>query len=124
MMTNTWPYMLRLALATYFLFNHLPALLSGFKNIMLNKSMFMCASEFLPPIASYNIWHGGFILLAALILLWPRPIMFLSISLAILLVEAYLNLDMARYGANTILIIVSILINIALLTIYGRGRRY
>ena len=124
MITSAWPYILRLALSMYFVFNHLPALLSGLKGVMTGGKIFACTSEFLPAVASYNLWHGSFILLAALILFWPRPVLFLSISLFVLLIEAYLNFDMNKYGPSTVLIIVSILINIALLIIYGRGRGY
>lgn len=124
MMTSAWPYILRLALSTYFLFNHLPTLLNGFKSVTLNKSIFACTGDFIPPLVAFNLWHGAFVLLAALILLWPKPITYLALSLLILLVELYINFSMQNYDATSLLIIISILINIALLIIFSRGRRY
>ncbi len=124
MITSAWPYILRLALSMYFVFNHLPPILSGLKGIKLNESIFACTSEFLPPIASYNIWHGGFMLLAILILFWPRPVIYLSISLIVLFLETYLSFSIEKYNASTLLMLTCILINIALLIIYGKLRRY
>ena len=124
-MFSAWPYILRLALATYFAFNHVPALMNGFKNVASGSgTLFSCASTYISPLVSYNLWHGAFVLLAALILFWPRPILFLSISLFILFAEAYISFDMNKYGPSTVLIIICTLINLALLIIYGRPRRY
>ena len=124
MLFSAWPYILRLALAMYFVFNHLPPILSGFKSVASANSMFACTGEFLPPIVSFNIWHGFFIVLSAMILLWPRPVLFLSISTFVLLAETYLDFDMSRYGSSTILSMVCTMINIVLLIIYGRPKRY
>jgi hypothetical protein len=125
MITNIWPYILRLALAIYFLFEHLPILLKGYKGLANGTSVFECVSGYMPPIAAFTIWHGGFVLLAALIVLWPRPVTPLSISLFVLLATTYINFTDLKNISTTsnLLTLICILLNIALLIIYAK-RRY
>jgi uncharacterized membrane protein YphA (DoxX/SURF4 family) len=124
MITNIWPYILRLALGLYFIFNHLPVLLNGYKSIAAGNTIFACASGYIPPVALFTIWHGGFILLAALIILWPRPIAPLSISLFVLFCVTYINFtDIKNISSLTnLLTLICILINIALIIIYAKNR--
>ena len=124
MITNIWPYILRLALGLYFIFNHLPVLLNGYKNASFNAGIFACTSNYIPPIAMFTLWHGGFILLAALIILWSRPIAPLSISLFVLFCVAYINfIDIKNISNLTnLLTLICILINIALIIIYAKNR--
>jgi uncharacterized membrane protein len=124
MITNIWPYILRLALAMYFVFEHLPPLLSGYVRASLPNSIFACTNNFLPAETTFYIWHGLFLILALLILLWPKPLVFLIISLIILFLEVYLQFETANYNASTLLILISILLNIALLIIYARRQYY
>ncbi len=124
MIINIWPYILRFALGLYFLFNHLPALLNGYKSASLGDSIFACTSAHIPPIAMFTMWHGGFVLLAMLIILWPRPIVPLSISLFVLFCITYVNfIDLKNISSLTnLLILICILINIALIIIYAKNR--
>ena len=124
MITNIWPYILRLALGLYFLFNHLPILLNGYKSAALGNSIFACTSNYIPPVAMFTIWHGSFVLLAALIILWPRPIAPLSISLFVLFCITYINFtDLSNISSLTnLLTLICILINIALIIIYAKNR--
>lgn len=128
--TSGWPYLLRLALASYFFANHFPSLfkainmLSGKSNTNSIDNIFTCASSYVSPQISFFIWHLGFVLLGLLILFWPRPISFLSIALIILFMELYINYSKNLYGTSSLLIIISILIAIVLLIIYGMRKRY
>ena len=122
-MNSAWLYIIRFTLASYYLFNHLTPLLQGFKKINSNSTIFACTGDLLPPVVAFNIWNGAFVLLAALILLWPRPVTFLFISLFVLLLEAYITFGSnAIYGTTSLLLSICILINIVLLILYGRLR--
>jgi hypothetical protein len=125
MMTNIWPYILRLALAIYFIFEHLSTLLKGYKGLANGTNIFECISGYIPPIAAFTIWHGGFVLLAALIVLWPRPVTILSISLFVLLATTYIKFTDVKHISSTsnLLTLICILLNLALLIIYAK-RRY
>lgn len=124
MITNIWPYILRTALALYFLFNHLPVLLKGYKSVAEGASMFSCVTSYIPPIAAFTIWHGGFVLLSIMLILWPKPVAPLSISLFLLLSTAYINFVSTNNinAVNNLLTLICILINIALIIIYAKNR--
>ncbi len=125
MIISAWPYILRLALATYFLSSHLPALLDGFKNVAIDKgSMFSCVEGLMPTIVAYNIWHGFFALLALAIILWRKPVSFLGLSLVILIIQLYIDFANQINSTSSVLTLISILINITLLIVYGRLRSY
>ena len=131
MLTSSWPYLLRLALAGYFFFNHLPSVLKSFnyftslKNINLaTPSIFTCASSYVAPEISFTVWHGLFVLLGICILIWPRPVVFISIATLALAIDIYFNLKMNMYGVSTLLMITTFLISIALLIIYGVRKKY
>lgn len=123
MITSAWPYILRFALAAYFLFNHALPLFKGFKNVATNSALFECTGSLLPPLVAFNIWHGMFVFLAVMIMFWPRPVYFLAIALFVLILEAYItfgNPALAAQNTGNLLISICILINIVLLIIYGR----
>lgn len=124
MITNIWPYILRLALGIYFISDHLPVLLKGYKSIANGNSMFECITGYIPPVAAFTIWHGGFVLLAGLIIFWPRPVAPLSISLFILMAITYINFSDIKNIASTtnLLSLICILVNIALIIIYAKNR--
>ncbi len=123
MITSAWPYILRVALALYYVYAHLPVLLAGFKNIALQKSsLFSCVSSYIPTEVSFTLWHGAFLLLAVLIVLWPRPLVFLCISFFILLATGYIGFAGTNNPAN-LLTIICLLLNLALIIIYAK-RRY
>jgi hypothetical protein len=120
MFNTIWAYILRLALALYFLFDHVPALIKGVNKLSLSDTLFTCFSQYLPAQLVFNLWHGLFILLALFILFWPRPIFIFVISLLILLINLYFNFSLDNYSLFSLLIVITILINISLLIIYSR----
>ncbi|MDQ5957672.1 MAG: hypothetical protein QG614_647 [Patescibacteria group bacterium] len=123
MFTSAWPYILRFALAAYYLFNHALPLVAGFKKIGSNQAIFECTGSLISPVLAFNLWHGMFVFLAIMILIWPRPVYFLAISLFVLLLEAYIvfgQVASATENSTNLLISICILINIVLLILYGR----
>lgn len=120
-MFNIWPYILRLAIAIYFLYPHGLALFEGMSDFQ--ASIFMCIGDFIPITAAYIVWHSLFIILGILILIWPRPIMPLIIAIITLVAELYINVQTGFYSATNMLIFVLILVAFSL-TIYHSSRSY
>jgi len=121
---SIFPYLLRIALAMYFIWPHLLLMLNAGKNMKLGNSIFACASEYLPAVVTFNIYHGMFVLLGALILFWPYPIVPLAIGLFILMFNIYINFSTGDYGVNSLYILAMILVTLSLLVYYKFRGRY
>lgn len=119
-MFNIWPYLLRLAVALYFIYPHLTALTDGVKKAKL--ALFECINQSIqiPETITFTIWHSFFVLLGALILIWPRPILPLIFVLIILSSELYINFSMQNYTSSNMLIFVLILVTLALIIYNSR----
>lgn len=114
-MFNFWPYLLRLAVAFYFIYPHAQALLLGVKKI--GGAAFTCINEYIPTVIAFTLWHTCFVLLGLLILIWPRPILPLLVALIILGSQLYINFSLHATPITNMLLFVLILVTLAL-TIY------
>jgi hypothetical protein len=119
-MFNIWPYLLRLAVALYFIYPHATALTQG-----VNKAkfaLFACLNQSIkiPETITFTIWHSFFVLLGILILIWPRPVLPLIFVLLILSSELYINFSMNNYTGTNMLIFVLILVTLALIIYNSR----
>ena len=117
-MFNIWPYLLRLAISLYFIYPHAQALASGVKKI--NSAVFSCINEYIPQTVAFTIWHGFFVLLGILILIWPRPIFPLIIALIILTSQLYINFSLHSYSAVNMLLFILVLVSLALIIYHSR----
>ncbi len=131
MLTSAWPYLLRLALASYFFYNHLPQLLQGFNLLAANKhisstsnSIFTCASAYISPDISFIVWHGAFVLLGVMIVIWPRPIFWIAIAIVYILINIYFSFVLEQFGVSTLLMIISLINAVVLAIIYGLRKSY
>jgi hypothetical protein len=117
-MFNLWPYLLRLAVALYFIYPHAQALSEGVSKLKL--AVFACIDEFIPATIAFSIWHTLFILLGILILIWPRPILPLIFALLILGTELYINFAQQSYSATNMLLFILLLVSLALIIYHSR----
>lgn len=119
-MFNIWPYLLRLAVALYFIYPHATALTEGVKKAKL--ALFACINQSvqIPESITFTLWHSFFVLLGILILIWPRPVLPLIFVLLILSAELYINFSMHSYTSSNMLIFVLILVTLALIIYNGR----
>ena len=69
---------------------------------------------------AFTLWNAFFVLLGALILLLPRPIFPLVISLLVLSGELYINFSANNYTASHMLVFILILVNLALIIYHSR----
>jgi hypothetical protein len=120
-MHNIWPFLIRLAIAIYFIYPNTIKLLNAAVSFK-NGGIFACVDSYIPSILAYNMWYGAFVALGVLILIWPRPILPLSIALASLVAELYINFGTNKFGLSSILLLVLILISIALIIYYAFHR--
>ncbi|MDB5259788.1 MAG: hypothetical protein JWN37_19 [Candidatus Nomurabacteria bacterium] len=117
-MFNLWPYLIRLAIALYFIYPHGVALLQGAKK--LGTAVFACIDEYIPQTIAFTLWHGLFVLLGVFILLWPRPVFPLIVALCILSSQLYINFSMQSYSVINMLLFVLVLITLALIIYHSR----
>jgi len=117
-MFNIWPYLLRLAISLYFIYPHGVALLNGVKKTAL--SAFACVNEYIPTTIAFTLWHSLFVILGILILIWPRPILPLILSLIILSSELYINFAQHSYTVVNMLLFVLVLVTLALIIYHSR----
>ena len=94
------------------------ALISGVKKIKME--IFGCINEYLPVTVGFNLWHGFFIILGFLILLWPRPIFPLVLGLLILSSELYINFSTSAYSPTSMLLFILVLVTLALVIYHSR----
>lgn len=119
-MFSIWPYLLRLAVALYFIYPHAQALTAGVKKAKM--ALFECINQSIQISESitFTLWHSFFIALGLLILVWPRPILPLILVLFILCSELYINFSMHSYTSANMLLFVLILVTLALIIFNSR----
>ncbi len=119
-MFNIWPYLLRLAVALYFIYPHAQALLGGVKKARM--ALFECINQSIQvsETITFTIWHSFFVLLGILILIWPRPILPLIVVLLILSSQLYINFSMQSYTSSNMLLFVLVLVTLALIIYHSR----
>lgn len=120
LMFNIWPYLLRLAVALYFIYPHAAALTEGVKKAKM--ALFECINQSNQISASvtFTIWHSFFIFLGIMILVWPRPILPLIVTLLILASNLYINFSMQSYTSTNMLLFILILVTLALIIYNSR----
>lgn len=117
-MFNIWPYLLRLAVAFYFIYPHASSLLEGAQKTKM--AMFACINEYIPQTVAFTLWHAFFVILGILILIWPRPILPLIVALVIISSELYINFSLHSYTASNMLLFVLLLVTLALIIYHSR----
>lgn len=117
-MFNFWPYLLRLAVAFYFIYPHAQALMTGAKKVSV--AAFTCINEYIPTTIAFTIWHACFVLLGILILIWPRPILPLIAALIILSSQLYINFALHSSPVNNMLLFILLLVSLALIIYHSR----
>jgi hypothetical protein len=117
-MYSIWPYLLRLAVALYFIYPNTVDLVKGAKKLQI--SVFSCLNEYIPTTIAFTMWHGFFVVLGILILLWPRPIFPLVMALLILSSELYINFSLQSYSPITMLLFILVLVTLALIIYHSR----
>jgi hypothetical protein len=67
-MFNIWPYLLRLAVALYFIYPHAQALSLGVKKAKL--ALFECINQSvqIPEVISFTLWHSFFVVVGTSII--------------------------------------------------------
>ena len=117
-MFNIWPYLLRLAVSLYFIYPHAQSLLLGVKKV--NMAIFGCINEYIPQAVAFTLWNSFFVILGVLILIWPRPILPLVVSLIILSSELYINFSLHSYTGSNMLLFILVLVTLALIIYHSR----
>ena len=117
-MFNFWPYLLRLAVAFYFIYPHVQDLMLGVKKV--STAVFACINDYIPQTIAFTLWHSFFVLLGLLILIWPRPIFPLLIALIIISSQLYINFAIQGYAANSMLLFILLLVTLALIIYHSR----
>lgn len=117
-MFNFWPYLLRLAIAFYFIYPHGQALASGVKKV--GVAAFTCINQYIPTTIAFTLWHACFVLLGLLILIWPRPILPLIVALIILGSQLYINFAMHSSPVTNMTLFILILVSLALIIYHSR----
>ncbi len=117
-MFNFWPYLLRLAVAFYFIYPHGQALMLGAKKV--GTAVFACINEYIPQTIAFTLWHACFVLLGIMILIWPRPILPLLIALIIISSQLYINFAVQGYAANSMMLFILLLVTLALIIYHSR----
>jgi hypothetical protein len=121
MFFNLWPWLLRLAISLYFIYPNAVALLQGVKKAKI--AIFGCLNDYLSATAAFTLWHGAFVVLGILILVWPRPIFPLVLALLVLSSELYLNFSSSSYNATSMLLFILVLVTLALIIYHSRPSR-
>ena len=119
-MFNIWPYLLRLAVAFYFIYPHAQALSAGVKKAKM--ALFECLNQSIqiPETITFTLFHSFFIILGVLILIWPRPTLPLVFVLLILASELYINFSTQSYTGSNMLLFILILVTLALIIYNSR----
>lgn len=117
-MFNIWPYLLRLAVSMFFIYPHANDLMLGVKKVKM--AVFGCINDYIPATVAFTLWHGFFILLGILILIWPRPILPLIVALIILNSQLYINFSVHNYTASNMVLFILILVTLALIIYHSR----
>jgi hypothetical protein len=117
-MFNFWPYLLRLAVAFYFIYPHGQSLMLGAKKVSI--AAFTCLNEYIPKTIAFTLWHACFVILGILILIWPRPIFPLLIALIVLSSQLYINFTVHSAPISNMLIFILILVSLALIIYHSR----
>ena len=119
-MFNIWPYLLRLAVARYFIYPHAQALSLGVKKAKL--ALFECINQSvqIPEVISFTLWHSFFVVLGILILIWPRPVLPLVFVLLILSAQLYINFSVHSYTGSNMLLFILVLVTLALIIYNSR----
>jgi hypothetical protein len=117
-MFNFWPYLLRLAVAFYFIYPHAQALMVGVKKV--NLAVFSCLNEYIPTTIAFTLWNACFVLLGLLILIWPRPILPLIVALIILSSQLYINFALHSSPVTNMTLFILILVSLALIIYHSR----
>ena len=121
-MFNIWPYLLRFAVALYFIYPHAQALASGVKKAKM--ALFECLNQSIQisETVTFTLWHSFFVALGILILVWPRPILPLIVVLIILSSTLYINFSMQSYTGSNMLLFILILVTLALIIYHSRPK--
>ena len=119
-----WPYLLRLAVALYFIYPHSQALSLGAKKAKM--ALFECINQSIqiPEAITFTLWHSFFIFLGVLVLIWPRPILPLMVVLIILSTELYINFSLGMYTSTNMLLFILILVTLALIIYTRRAAQF
>ena len=117
-MFNFWPYLLRLAVAFYFIYPYAQDLMAGAKKV--GTAVFACINDYIPSTVAFTLWHACFVLLGILILIWPRPILPLLFALIILGSQLYINFALYSAPITNMLLFILILVTLALLIYHAR----
>ncbi len=117
-MFNIWPYLLRLAISLYFIYPHAQQLAKGVKKV--NLAIFSCLNEYIPTTIAFTLWHGFYVLLGVLILIWPQPILPLIVALLLLSTQLYINFSLHSYSATNMLLFILVLVTLALIIYHSR----
>jgi hypothetical protein len=117
-MFNIWPYLLRLAVSLYFIYPHGIAVLQGVKKA--NLAVFSCINEYIPSTIAFTLWHSFYVILGILILIWPRPILPLVVSLIILSSQLYINFAQHSYTIVNMLLFILVLVTLSLIIYHSR----
>jgi hypothetical protein len=117
-MFSIWPYLLRLAISLYFIYPHAQELMKNAKT--LDLAVFSCINDYIPATIAFSIWHGFFVLLGILILIWPRPILPLVVALVILSTQLYVNFSVQSYSIVNMLLFILVLVTLALIIYHSR----
>lgn len=118
-MFTIWPYLLRFAVALYFIYPHVTALLNTAKKMQL--AVFSCINEYIPATIAFTLWHALYIILGILILIWPRPVLPLIVALIIIASQLYINFSLHNYTATNMFLFILMLVTLALI-IYHASR--
>ena len=117
-MFNIWPYLLRLAIAFYFIYPHGKSLTEGINTI--NDAVFSCIDQYIPSVIAFTVWHSIFVILGVLILVWPRPILPLVFALFILSTQLYIDFATEGSVIMGMLLLILILVTLALIIYHSR----
>lgn len=117
-MFNIWPYLLRLAVAFYFIYPHAGQLMLGVKKV--NLAVFACINDYIPSTVAFTLWHACFVVLGILILIWPRPILPLLVALIILGSQLYISFAVHAAPLGNMLLFILVLVTLALLIYHAR----
>lgn len=117
-MFNIWPYLLRLAVAMYFIYPSALSLAQGVGK--LQTSIFGCINDYIPAVVAFTLFQGFFIVLGILILIWPRPILPLLVALIVLSAQLYIHFASQSYNASNMLLFILVLVSLSLIIYHSR----
>lgn len=86
----------------------------------LHSAVFACINDYIPATVAFTLWNTFFVLLGILILIWPRPILPLLVTLIILGAQLYINFALHSYTASNMLLLILLLVSLALIIYHAR----